>query len=211
MTAATRWWGCRWRPRSSLIATQPDSAPILRWMGFQRVTEAPIIDSGGVRLTRTAGRHTRRSPGQDPGARLRLCRRGTGRATGADRGRFRLVRRARRSPTDHRSDVIVVNAGAARIGGSLPISMDTADVIGTARAAPRAPLSPFISRGGRTVRCGGRSSSPSCRRRISLPVYRSPKTAGYSTSTARRCGRSSSAGVSRPLPLRSNSGHLRAA
>jgi L-ascorbate metabolism protein UlaG (beta-lactamase superfamily) len=128
-------------PPGTLIATQPDSAPILRWMGFERVLEEPVLEIGRVRLSRTPGRHTldarlARTLGpvcgfavQGPGEPRVLI---TGDSVWCDE----LVAAVR----DHRPEVIVVNAGAARIGPSLPISMDANDVIRTARAAPGATV-----------------------------------------------------------------------
>jgi L-ascorbate metabolism protein UlaG (beta-lactamase superfamily) len=128
-------------PPDTLIATQPDSAPILRWMGFQRVTEEPILEIGGLRLTRTAGRHTldgRLANTLGPVCGFAVEARGEPRVLIA--GDSVWCDELAAALRDRRPDVIVVNAGAARIGGSLPISMDAADVIRTARAAPRGTL-----------------------------------------------------------------------
>jgi L-ascorbate metabolism protein UlaG (beta-lactamase superfamily) len=124
-------------PLDTVIATQPDSAPILRWMGFQHVLEDPALEIAGVRLTRTPARHT-----LDPrlaGALRPVC----GFAVEA-RGEPRLLVAGDSVWCDelasalqhHRPDVVVVNAGAGRIGGSLPISMTADEVVQTARAAP---------------------------------------------------------------------------
>jgi len=128
-------------PRDTLVVTQPDSAPILRWMRFRAVVEAPRAAVGSVRITRTPARHT-----LDPGLEGSLgptC----GFALEAPQEPRLLVAgdcvwcdELAAAIRDHRPDVIVVNAGAARIGASMPISMTADDVIRTAGAAPWATV-----------------------------------------------------------------------
>src|SRR5829696_6423811 len=45
-------------PADTLVVTQPDSAQILRWMGFRRVVEQSSLEIGAARITRTSGRQT---------------------------------------------------------------------------------------------------------------------------------------------------------
>jgi L-ascorbate metabolism protein UlaG (beta-lactamase superfamily) len=128
-------------PADTLVMTQPDSAPILRWMGFRRVIEQPSLQIGGARVTRTAGLHTL-DAGLSQGLRP-VC----GFAVAMPLEPSLLIAgdsiwcdALASAVRDHRPSVIVVNAGAARIGGSLPISMTAEDVIHTARAAPDATV-----------------------------------------------------------------------
>jgi L-ascorbate metabolism protein UlaG (beta-lactamase superfamily) len=126
-------------PSDTTIVTQPESAPILRWMGFRAVLETASTAVGRVRVTRTGARHT-----LDPELREVLgptC----GFALEASGEPHLLVAgdcvwcdELAAAVRDHRPDVIVVNAGAARIGGSMPISMTAEDVIRTAHAATQA-------------------------------------------------------------------------
>jgi L-ascorbate metabolism protein UlaG (beta-lactamase superfamily) len=128
-------------PRDTTIITQPDSAPILRWMGFRAVLETATAAIGGVRVTRTGARHT-----LDPdltevlGPTCGFALEVPGQPRLLVAGDCVWCDQLAAAVRDHRPDVIVVNAGAARIGGSMPISMTAEDVIRTAQAAPRAAV-----------------------------------------------------------------------
>jgi L-ascorbate metabolism protein UlaG (beta-lactamase superfamily) len=128
-------------PRDTTIITQPDSAPILRWMGFRAVLETATAAIGRVRITRTGARHT-----LDPeltevlGPTCGFALEVPGQPRLLVAGDCVWCDQLAAAVRDHRPDVIVVNAGAARIRGSMPISMTAKDVIRTAQAAPRAAV-----------------------------------------------------------------------
>jgi L-ascorbate metabolism protein UlaG (beta-lactamase superfamily) len=128
-------------PRDTTIITQPDSAPILRWMGFRAVLETASAAIGTVRVTRTGARHT-----LDPeltevlGPTCGFALEAPGEPRLLVAGDCVWCDELAAALRDHRPDVIVVNAGAARIGGSMPISMTAEDVIRTAQTAPGAAV-----------------------------------------------------------------------
>jgi L-ascorbate metabolism protein UlaG (beta-lactamase superfamily) len=128
-------------PRDTTIITQPDSAPILRWMGFRAVLETASAAIGTVRVTRTPARHT-----LDPeltevlGPTCGYALEAPGEPRLLVAGDCVWCDQLAAALRDHRPDVIVVNAGAARIGGSMPISMTAEDVIRTAQSAPGAAV-----------------------------------------------------------------------
>jgi L-ascorbate metabolism protein UlaG (beta-lactamase superfamily) len=128
-------------PSDMRILTQPDSAPILRWMGFRDVRDNSTLTLGSVRIVRTAARHTLDPELADvlgPTCGFALTAPGEPRLLVA--GDCVWCDELAIAVRDQRPDVIVVNAGAARIGGSMPISMTADDVIRTAQAAPEATV-----------------------------------------------------------------------
>jgi L-ascorbate metabolism protein UlaG (beta-lactamase superfamily) len=128
-------------PPGTPILTQPDSAPILRWMGFRDVHDAASLELGSVRATRTPARHTLDPELADrlgPTCGFALVAPGEPRLLVA--GDCVWCDELAAALADHRPDVIVVNSGAARIGSSMPISMTADDVIRTAQAAPQATV-----------------------------------------------------------------------
>jgi L-ascorbate metabolism protein UlaG (beta-lactamase superfamily) len=125
----------------TLVVTQPDSAPILRWMGFRRVVEEPSLEIGAARVPRTAGLHTldpNLSEGLGPVCGFAVAAPGEPRVLIA--GDSIWCDELASALRERRPGVIVVNAGAAHIGRSLPISMTAADVVQTARASPEATV-----------------------------------------------------------------------
>lgn len=128
-------------PPDAVLVTQPDSAPMLRSMGFRAVIETPRAAIGDLRASRTAARHTLDPDLTDvlgPTCGFALEAPAEPRLLVA--GDCVWCEELATAMHDHRPDVIVVNAGAARIGRSMPISMTADDVIRTAQAAPRATV-----------------------------------------------------------------------
>ena len=117
-------------PADTLVVTQPDSAPILRWMGFRRVVEQSSLEIGAARVTRTSGRHTldpELSEGLGPVCGFAVA--APDEPGGLIAGDSIWCDELASALRNHRPSVIVVNAGAAHIGRSLPISMTAEDVI----------------------------------------------------------------------------------
>lgn len=128
-------------PPETPIVTQPDSAPILRWMGFQDVRDEPVIHIGSLELSRTLARHTHDGGLLDllgPTSSFAIAVAGEPRLLVA--GDCVWCGELAAALEHHSPEVIVVNAGAGRIGTSLPISMTVEDVIATAHAAPVATV-----------------------------------------------------------------------
>jgi L-ascorbate metabolism protein UlaG (beta-lactamase superfamily) len=128
-------------PRDTVIVTQPDSAPILRWMGFRAVVETRRAAIGSVHVTRTGARHTLDPDLTDVlGPTCGFALQAPGEPLLLVAGDSVWCEELAAAVRDHRPDVIVVNAGAARIGRSMAISMTAEDVVRTAQAAPRAAV-----------------------------------------------------------------------
>jgi len=121
------------------VLSQPGDGATLRERGLADVTEvAPEATHGGVALHRTGGRHGHgelaAKMGQVSGFVLRAPREPAvyvaGDTVWCDEVEAAL--------TAHRPDVVVVNAGAATFTGAPPITMDAADLLRVADAAPDA-------------------------------------------------------------------------
>jgi L-ascorbate metabolism protein UlaG (beta-lactamase superfamily) len=128
-------------PLDTLLVTQPESAPVLRWMGFSNVRDTQSLTLGSVQITRTPARHTLDPELTDalgPTCGFALTAPGEPRLLVA--GDCVWCDELATAVHDQRPDVIVVNAGAARIGSSMPISMTADDVLRTAQAAPEATV-----------------------------------------------------------------------
>ena len=128
-------------PKDVPVLCQPEDAERLRGHGF---TDVRPVDTtaqlDGIDLTRTPARHgsgataDRMAPvsgfvlRDDAGRKLYVA------------GDTVLYDAVEAVLDEHRPDVVVVNAGAARLRGGEPIVMDADDVIAVARRAPDARI-----------------------------------------------------------------------
>ncbi len=128
-------------PPGTVIVTQPDSAPILRWMGFGDVRNEAMVNVAGLKVRRTSARHTLDpvlSDALGPTCGFAVTTPGEPRLLVA--GDCVWCDELASALDQHSPDIVVVNAGAGRIGDSLPISMTAQDMITTAHAAPSATI-----------------------------------------------------------------------
>ncbi|HEX2102426.1 MAG TPA: MBL fold metallo-hydrolase [Solirubrobacteraceae bacterium] len=122
------------------LACQPSDEAALRERGFADVRPvAGGIDLCGIGVARTAGRHG--GPiGEAMGPVSGYVLRAPGEPVVYVAGDTIWCDDVDDALAEHAPDVVVVNAGAARLAEGDPIIMDAADVIETARAAPRATI-----------------------------------------------------------------------
>jgi len=126
-------------PKDVPVLCQPEDAERLRGLGFTDVR--PVERSArldGIEVTRTPARHGSGETAEElaPVSGF-LLRDSTGRALYVA-GDSVLYDGVESVLDEHRPDVVVVNAGAARLTGTDPIVMDADDVVAVARRAPRA-------------------------------------------------------------------------
>jgi len=126
-------------PKDVPVLCQPEDAERLRGRGFTDVR--PVERSArldGIEVTRTPARHGSGETAEQlaPVSGF-LLRDSAGRALYVA-GDSVLYDGVESVLDEHRPDVVVVNAGAARLTGTDPIVMDADDVVAVARRAPRA-------------------------------------------------------------------------
>jgi L-ascorbate metabolism protein UlaG (beta-lactamase superfamily) len=127
-------------PRLPLACQPPDEAT-LRERGFADVRPvAGGIDLCGIGVARTGGRHGTGEIGARMGPVSGFVLRAPGEPELYVAGDTIWCDEVEDALAEHGPDVVVVNAGAARFLEGDPIIMDAADVIETARAAPRATV-----------------------------------------------------------------------
>lgn len=121
------------------IVCQPADAAALRGHGLDDVR--PLEDAfplGPLDLTRTAGRHGIGEIGARMGPVSGFVIRGPGDPTLYLAGDTIWCEEVEQALDAHRPDVVVVNAGAARLLRGGPITMTADDVVAVARHAPQA-------------------------------------------------------------------------
>ncbi len=126
-------------PKQVPVLCQPEDAERLRAHGFTDVRPVDrTAELGGIALTRTPARH---GSGQTAEAMAPssgfLLREGAGRSLYLA-GDTVLYDAVEHVLDEQRPDVVVVNAGGARLSGGEPIVMDADDVVAVARRAPGA-------------------------------------------------------------------------
>ena len=121
------------------VLCQPGDGPALRERGLLDVTEvAPRATYGGVEVNRTGGRHGHGELAAKMGQVSGFVLSAPGEPTVYIAGDTVWCDEVDAALTGHRPDVVVVNAGAATFTGAPPITMDAADVLRVAAAAPDA-------------------------------------------------------------------------
>jgi L-ascorbate metabolism protein UlaG (beta-lactamase superfamily) len=127
-------------PRMPVACQPPDEAGI-RERGFTDVRPvAGGIDLCGIGVARTSGRHGTGRIGEAMGPVSGFVLRAPGEPVVYVAGDTIWCDEVEDALAEHGPDVVVVNAGAARLLEGDPITMDAGDVIATARAAPRATV-----------------------------------------------------------------------
>jgi L-ascorbate metabolism protein UlaG (beta-lactamase superfamily) len=130
----------RLEPRLPLACQPPDEAT-LRERGF---TDVRPVDGGidlcGIGVARTGGRHGTGEIGERMGPVSGFVLRAPGEPALYVAGDTIWCDEVEGALAEHAPDVVVVNAGGARFVEGDPIIMDAADVVETARAAPRATV-----------------------------------------------------------------------
>jgi L-ascorbate metabolism protein UlaG (beta-lactamase superfamily) len=126
--------------RLPLACQPPDEGP-LRERGF---TDLRVVGGGidlcGIGVARTAGRHGTGRIGDAMGPVSGFVLRAPGEPVTYIAGDTIWCDEVDDALAEHAPDVVVVNAGGARLLEGDPIVMDAGDVVETARAAPRATV-----------------------------------------------------------------------
>jgi len=123
------------------LACQPPDEERLRERGFTDVrVVAGGIDLCGIGVARTAGRHGTGRIGEAMGPVSGFVLRAPGEPVTYIAGDTIWCDEVEDALAEHAPDVVVVNAGGARLLEGGPIVMDADDVVETARAAPRATV-----------------------------------------------------------------------
>jgi L-ascorbate metabolism protein UlaG (beta-lactamase superfamily) len=123
------------------LLCQPEDRNTLMSRGFAQVTPLePAHEIDGVTVTRVAARHTLGSHEEALGPCSGFVLAAPGEPTLHVAGDCVWCPELAAVITEHRPELIVVNAGAARFLDGSPISMTTEDVIATARHAPAATV-----------------------------------------------------------------------
>jgi L-ascorbate metabolism protein UlaG (beta-lactamase superfamily) len=121
------------------VACQPVDEPALHERGFRDLR--PVnggIDLCGIGVARVGGRHGTGEIGERMGPVSGFVLRAPGEPALYVAGDTIWCDEVEDALAEHGPDVVVVNAGGARFLEGDPIIMDAADVVSTARAAPRA-------------------------------------------------------------------------
>lgn len=127
------------------LLVQPEDSEALRAHGFTAVTPVPADtphDLGGIRVSRTSGRHGTGEVGEAMGPVSGFVLDAPGEPTLYVAGDTIWCDEVATAIERHAPDVVVVNAGGARFNTGDPITMTAADVIETARHAPGAQILP---------------------------------------------------------------------
>jgi L-ascorbate metabolism protein UlaG (beta-lactamase superfamily) len=123
------------------LACQPSDEATLRERGFGDVRPVHAgLDLGGIAVARTGGRHGTGEIGRRMGEVSGYVLRAPGEPALYVTGDTIWCDEVADTLAEHRPEVVVVNAGAARFEQGDPIIMDAGDVIETARAARRSAI-----------------------------------------------------------------------
>jgi L-ascorbate metabolism protein UlaG (beta-lactamase superfamily) len=125
--------------RDAPLLCQPPDEGSLREHGFADVR--PVVDRtelGPVAVARTGGRHGHGELAERLGPVSGFVLSAPGEGTLYVAGDTVWCDEVAAALDEHRPDVVVVNAGAARFRAGEPITMDADDVVAVARHAPRA-------------------------------------------------------------------------
>lgn len=128
-------------PKDVPVLCQPEDAERLRGHGFTDVRPVDATaEFAGIELTRTPARHGSGATAERmaPVSGF-VLRNGEGRTLYVA-GDTVLYDAVEAVLDEHRPDVVVVNAGAARLTGGEPLVMDADDVVAVARRAPDARI-----------------------------------------------------------------------
>ena len=126
-------------PRGLPVLCQPEDAERLRGQGFADVRPvAGALTWEGIEILRTPARHGSGATAEALAPVSGYLLRDTAGRTLYVAGDTVLYEDVEAVLDEHRPDVVVVNAGAARFTGGDPIVMDADDVVAVARRAPGA-------------------------------------------------------------------------
>jgi L-ascorbate metabolism protein UlaG (beta-lactamase superfamily) len=126
-------------PRQTPILCQPEDWETISAAGFRRVTPAGDgLEWIGLSFTRTGGRHGTREIGRSMGPVSGFVVRADDSPTLYVTGDTIFCPEVEEALDAHRPDVVVVNAGAARLIEGDPITMTAQDVAKVCRALPDA-------------------------------------------------------------------------
>lgn len=120
------------------VLSQPEDLPRLAQAGLAVTPLDQPRSVGAVTLTRTSGRHGTGPLGDSLGPVSGVVLAAEGEPTVYVAGDTILCDEVLAALSEHRPDVVVVNAGEARFVAGDPITMTADDVVGVARAAPDA-------------------------------------------------------------------------
>jgi L-ascorbate metabolism protein UlaG (beta-lactamase superfamily) len=126
-------------PKDVPVLCQPEDAERLRGYGFTDVRPVEqTAEFEGIELTRTPARHGSGATAEQMAPVSGFLLRDRCGRTLYLAGDTVLYEGVKSVLDEHRPDVVVVNAGAARFSGGDPIVMDAADVVAVARRVPGA-------------------------------------------------------------------------
>lgn len=125
-------------PRDRPVLCQPRDAAAFASRGLPVVPLEGERTLDGVRVTRTGGRHGTGAIGQEMGEVSGFVLAADGEPSLYVAGDTVWCDEVAGALAEHRPDVVVVNAGAARFVAGDPITMDVPDVLEVCRAAPTA-------------------------------------------------------------------------
>lgn len=124
------------------VLCQEREAPALTRAGLKAQALSEPTDIGGVRITPTSGQHGHGAIAREMGPILGVVLTAEGLPTVYVAGDTIWCDEVREAIEAHAPDVIVVNAGAPAFVGTEPITMNAADVVSVAEAAPDAVVIP---------------------------------------------------------------------
>ena len=128
-------------PKDQPIFCQPADADAIRAEGFRQVIPVnPGLEWGGLEIALTGGRHGTGEVAERIGPVSGFVLRAEHEPSLYVAGDTIWCEQVEAALAAHRPSVVVVNAGAAQFTDSTPITMDAADVLTVARAAPESQV-----------------------------------------------------------------------
>jgi len=124
------------------VLCQGREAPALEQLGLAAEPLDAPRPAGGVTITPTGGRHGHGPVGQEMGPVMGLVIEAPEHPVLYVAGDTVWCEEVERALGEHGPDVVVVNAGSPSFVGTEPITMNAADVVAVARAAPEAVVVP---------------------------------------------------------------------
>jgi len=126
-------------PKELALLCQPPDEGVLRDRGFADVRPVPdVLDWDGVAVARTSGRHGTGAIGDAMAPVSGFVLSAPGEPVLYLAGDTVWCEEVRAALDEHRPDIVVVNAGGARLSTGDPITMTAADVVAVAGHAPEA-------------------------------------------------------------------------